>query len=153
MTTTATATDMPQPPSTTNPARPGQDPSASTVKKGHIGRVVVGSIVAGFVGALVLTVGPLAGAEEHVITGSVLLAFAAAWAALAVLSTRRTDQPQRWARIPAAAMTGAGLTILLLAPTGNELGWVWPAALIGLVAWMVVHARRQLGSRTRALLL
>ena len=48
------------------------------------------------------------GPQEHVITGSVLLAFAAAWAMLAVLSQRWTDQPQRWAFVPAAFMALAG---------------------------------------------
>ena len=43
-----------------------------------------------------------AGAAEYVITGSALLAFAAGWAMLAVLSTRLTSQPQRWAYVPAA---------------------------------------------------
>ena len=64
---------------------------------------------ADFVAAIVLVVGPFAGAQEHVITGSVLLAFAAAWAMLAVLSERWTDQPQRWAFVPAVFMALAGV--------------------------------------------
>ena len=73
----------------------------SAPPKGHIGRIVAGSLIAGLVAAIALVVGPFAGAQEHVITGSVLLAFAAAWATLAVLSERWTDQPQRWAFVPA----------------------------------------------------
>ena len=57
-----------------------------------------------------------AGAPEHVITGSALLAFAAGWAMLAVLSARLTSQPQRWARVPAAAMAAAEPTSLFALP-------------------------------------
>jgi hypothetical protein len=65
--------------------------------RGHIGRIVAGSLIGALVAAIVLVAGPFAGAQEHVITGSVLLTFAAAWAMLAVFSERWTDQPQRWA--------------------------------------------------------
>jgi pimeloyl-ACP methyl ester carboxylesterase len=119
-------------------------------RKGNIGRVVVGSIVGGLLGAILLVAGPVAGAREHVITGTVLLAFAAAWAALAVLSERRTDQPQRWARVPAVFMGSSGIVILALAPTGNEAGWIWPPVVVALVVWMTISARRSLRSRTRA---
>lgn len=63
----------------------------------HIGRVVAASLIAGHVAAIVFVAFVFAGAEEHVITGSVLLAFGLRWAMLAVLSMRLTDQPQRWA--------------------------------------------------------
>ena len=120
--------------------------------RGHIGRIVAGSLIAGLVGAVALVAGPFAGAQEHVITGSVLLAFAAAWATLAVLSERWTDQPQRWAFVPAAFMALTGTSILTLAPTGNEAGWVWPPVVAALAVWMIVRARRDLRSRTRWLL-
>ena len=125
----------------------------SAPTRGHIGRIVAGSLIAGLVGAIVLVVGPFAGAQEHVITGSVLLTFAAAWAMLAVLSERWTDQPQRWAFVPAVFMALAGGSILALAPTGNELGWVWPPVVAALAVWMIVRARRDLRSRTRVWLL
>ncbi|MEO5838009.1 MAG: alpha/beta fold hydrolase [Acidimicrobiales bacterium] len=121
--------------------------------QGHIGRIVAGSLIGGAVAALVLVAGPFAGAPEHVITGTVLLAFALAWSMLAVLSQRRTNQPQRWAIVPAACMGLAGVSILGFAPTGNQLGWVWPPAVIALAVWMTVHARRDLRSRTRIWLL
>jgi pimeloyl-ACP methyl ester carboxylesterase len=121
--------------------------------QGHIGRIVVGSIIAGLVTAGVAVAGPFAGAKEHVITGSVLLAFAAAWATLAVLSTRWTDQPQRWAIAPAVFMGLAGTGLRVFAPTGNPVGWVWPPAAVALTIWMIVQARRNLRSRTRVWLL
>jgi pimeloyl-ACP methyl ester carboxylesterase len=117
---------------------------------GHIGRVVTGSIIGGLVGAVVLVVGPFAGAPEHVITGSVLLVFAAAWATLAELSRRTTDQPQQWARVPAAVMGVTGVGILVLAPTGSGPGWVWPPVMAALAIWSAVRARQHLRSRTRA---
>jgi len=128
----------------------GTDPPPT---RGHIGRIVAGTLIGGFLGAVVLVVGPFAGAPEHVITGSVLLVFAAAWAVLAALSERLTDQPQRWALVPAVFMALAGASILILAPTGNELGWVWPPVVAGLAVWMIVQARRDLRSRARVAVL
>lgn len=124
-------------------------PRTASTSKGHIGRIVAGSMIGGLVGAVVLVAGPFAGRPEHIIAGSTLLAFALAWAMLAVLSQRWTDQPQGWAAVPAVVMGLAGLVILVLAPTGNEAGWIWPPALAALVVWMTVRARRSLRSRTR----
>lgn len=117
--------------------------------EGHIGRVVAGSLIAGIATAGVFVAGPFAGAKEHVITGSVLLAFAAAWAALALLSQRWTNQPQRWAFAPAAFMGVAATGVLVFARNGNPFGSVWPPAAVMLTIWIVVHARRNLRSRTR----
>ena len=70
----------------------------------RIGPIVAGSLMAGFVAAFVLVLGPFAGAPENVISGTVLLAFAGGWALLAVLSLCWTEQPQRWAAAPAGLM-------------------------------------------------
>jgi pimeloyl-ACP methyl ester carboxylesterase len=121
----------------------------SSHNEGHIGRVVAGSLVSGLVVAIALVAGPFAGAREHIITGSVLLTFAFAWAMLALLSQRWTNQPQRWAIAPAGFMALTGTGILAFAPTGNQLGWVWPPLVVALTIWMIVHARRDLHSRTR----
>jgi pimeloyl-ACP methyl ester carboxylesterase len=118
-------------------------------------RVVGGSVAAGFLGAIVLTLGIFGGAAEHVISGSALLAFAGGWALLAVLSSRFTNQPQRWARVPAAFMATAGLTLLLTRPDDRALdtaGWVWPPMAFALAVWMVVQVRRSLRGRVRWLL-
>lgn len=121
--------------------------------RGHIGRTVTSTMATGLLLAVVAVVGPFAGAEEHVITGSVLSAFAVSWALLAFLTARWTDQPQRWAKVPAAVMALAAAAILVLAPTGNQLGWVWPPAVLALVAWMVQRSRHDLRSRSRVLVL
>ncbi len=116
---------------------------------GPIGRVVAECLISGLVAAIAIVAGPFAGAKEHIITGSVLVTFAFAWAMLAMLSERRTNQPQRWAIAPATFMAMTGVGILIFAPTGNQLGWVWPPVVVTLTIWMIVHARRALHSRTR----
>ena len=71
---------------------------------------------------------------------------------LAGLLITWTDQPQRWARVPAAAMALAGTALLVFAPSGqvmDALGWVWPPALLALAVWMIRGVRRELRSRTR----
>jgi pimeloyl-ACP methyl ester carboxylesterase len=130
--------------------------SAPTASRGHIGLIVAGSLVVGLVAALLLDLVVFAGAREHVITGVAMLAFAAGWTLLAVLSARWTDQPQSWAFVPAAYMAVAGAVLLLFAPsdgTIKTLGWLWPPVLLAVVVWMVRGARRQLSSRTRPWLL
>ena len=120
-----------------------------------IWRVVGGSIAAGFLGAVVLTLGVFGGAAEHVISSSALLAFAGGWAMLAILSNRFTSQPQRWARVPAIFMTVAGLLLLVARPDDqslNNAGWVWPPAVLALAVWMIVQLRRNLSGRVRWLI-
>jgi hypothetical protein len=86
--------------------------------------------------------------------GAVLCGFALGWAMLAVLTTRFTDQPQRWAAVPAAFMGLGGLLLLAFASgVDSVLSWLWPPALLALVIWMVVRARQQLHSPTRRWLL
>jgi pimeloyl-ACP methyl ester carboxylesterase len=116
---------------------------------------VTGSLFTGLVAAIVLVASPFAGAQENVISGVVLLAFALGWALLAVLSSRLTDQPQRWAVVPAIvlALFGGGLLLWPDAVLHDAIGWVWPPVLLAVVAWMVLRARRDLQSRTRPWLL
>lgn len=118
----------------------------------HIGRIVAGCLAAGLVVALALVLGPVSGAQEHVITGTVLLTFAASWMLLATLSMRRTDQPQRWAFAPATFMALAGTALLVFAPNGDTvdaLGWVWPPLFLALLAGTIVRVHRDLHSRSR----
>ena len=138
---------------------PGQDQGPRTTPpahKGHLGLIVAGSIFAGLVLALVLTLIVFGGAEEPTITGVALLAFAAGWAMLAWLSIRRTDQPQRWAYVPAIFMGVLALAHLLLQPSDDVLrafGWVWPILLGVLVIWMFLQARRSLRNWSRFVIL
>ncbi len=132
------------------------DPPDRPIRKGHVGLIVAGSMITGFVVALVLVIGPFGGAQEHVIMGTALLGWALGWALLAVLSIRWTGQPQQWAVVPAALMALAGASLLIFRPDANAfnvLGWIWPPALIALAVWMTMQARRHLRSLTRQLML
>ena len=118
-------------------------------------RVVGGSLAAGFVGAIVLTLVVFAGAPEHVIAGSALLAFAGGWAMLAAMSNRFTSQPQRWARVPAAFMAAVGLILLVARPQDqalNTAGWIWPPVVFALAVWIVIQVRGSLTGRVRWLI-
>src|SRR5438876_9369169 len=130
--------------------------AARPMRKGHIGLIVAGSLIAGLVVALVFVIGPFGGAEEHVIMGTALLGWALGWTLLAVLSIRWSDQPQRWTLVPAALMALAGASLLIFRPDANAfnvLGWIWPPALIALAVWMTVQARGHLRSLTRPFML
>jgi hypothetical protein len=75
----------------------------------------------------------------------VLLAFAFGWAVLAVLSVWFSDQPERWAAVPAGFFALAGLISLVgCDAVRGVFGWLWPPLLLGLVVWMFSRARRQL---------
>src|SRR5919201_6146435 len=103
------------------------------IRKRRIGLIVAGSLITGLGVSLALVIGPFGGAQEHVIMGMALLGWAFGWALLAALSTRWTDQPQRWAAVAAALMALAGASLLMFKPDANAfnaLGWIWPPGLI-----------------------
>ncbi|NYD42159.1 alpha/beta fold hydrolase [Nocardioides panaciterrulae] len=102
----------------------------------------------GSVAALLLVAVPFIPVEESAITGAVLCGFALGWTVLLLLSQRFTDQPQRWAAVPALVMGLGGLLLLAFGSAMREvLSWVWPPLLLALVVWMVVRVRRDMGSR------
>jgi pimeloyl-ACP methyl ester carboxylesterase len=110
---------------------------------------VAGSLVTGLVAALVLAFLPFVPAEESNLTGAVLCGFALGWAMLAVLSVRFTDQPQRWAAVPAVLMGLGGLLLIGLGSSVRPvLDWVWPPVVLAVAVWMIVCVRRQVRSRS-----
>lgn len=122
----------------------------------RVGTVVTASVVAGLAAALILILGVFPDSREPAVTGIALLSFAAGWAAITLLSARWTDQPQRWAAVPAIAMGVVGIGLLVFAPTTHTLSllsWVWPPLLAALVVWMAVRARGELDSHARRLVL
>jgi pimeloyl-ACP methyl ester carboxylesterase len=124
--------------------------------RGHIGLVVLGSIVGGLILGLALVLGVFAGERENVITGAALIALALGLLMLAEVARRRTDQPQSWALVPAVGSGVLGLSLLVLAPSDRVLGWlgwVWPILLAALVVWSVRGARRSLHNWSRRALL
>src|SRR3954449_2780231 len=118
--------------------------------RSHIGRVVAGSLAAGLAAALILPFLPVGTVDVDFATAMVLFGFAFGWTLLAVLSTRFTDQPQRWAVAPAVGMALSGV-LLLVAPDASAgvLRWVWPPAVLVLAVWVWIRAKRELHSRTR----
>ncbi len=138
-------------------ATSGNDNVAGPVSRSsrrRIGRIVVASLGAGLAAAVVLPFVPAATVDENFSTGMVLLGFALGWALLAGLSTRLTDQPQRWAVVPALFMGVSGVIMLFASDAVvDALGWVWPPALVVLVVWVFVRSRQDLHSRTRGWLL
>jgi pimeloyl-ACP methyl ester carboxylesterase len=146
-----TTTPIPVPIATPKDGAGLPSPSPS---KGHIGRVVAGSLATGLAAALLLVAAPFVPAEEAAITGVVLLAFALGWALLTLLSLRFTDQPQPWAAVPAVFMGLGGFLLLVFGSSVDPvLRWVWPPALLALVVWMASQAHRRLRSRSRRCLL
>src|ERR1700730_9929728 len=122
----------------------------------HIGLIVAGSLITGSVVALVLVIGPFGGAQEHVIMGTALLGFALGWTLLAVFLMLWTDQPQRWAAVPAGLTALSGASLLIFAPDANAfnaLGWAWPPVLFAPAIWLAVEGHRHLPPRTRRLML
>src|SRR4051812_3010877 len=141
MTTTATLT---------TPHDPAADEEGA--RTGPMFRVVLASLLTGAVSAAVLTLVVFPGAREHTTTGLALVAFAVGWAMLDLLTTRFTNQPQRWARIPAVVMGVTGVALIATAPGNDGLtasGWVWPPVLFALTTWMVLQLRRAMASRAR----
>lgn len=140
----------------TQPTRSG-NPDAPTPRRRPVPvtRVIAGSLAAGIVTALVLTLAVFPGATESAITGSVLFGFGLGWAMLAVLSVRYTSQPQRWAAVPAAFLGVCGLGLLVCRPSNTvltALNWGWPPVTFALVVWMFTRMRRDLSGRGRWLL-
>ncbi|MDQ0733164.1 alpha/beta fold hydrolase [Arthrobacter sp. B1I2] len=130
------------------PARPGR------VARWRIGRVVALSLAVGILAAVLLAAAPFVRARESEITGAVLCGFALGWAMLAILSVRFTDQPQRWAFVPAVFMgTGGLLLVVFGSPVDGVLSWLWPPALLALVIWMFFQVRRHLHGRSRGWLI
>jgi hypothetical protein len=82
--------------------------------RGHVGRVLAGSLATGLVAAVLLVAAPFVPPEENAVTGAVLCGFAMGWAMFAGLSVRFTDQPQRWAAAPALVMGAGGLLLLVV---------------------------------------
>src|SRR6185295_17538890 len=129
-------------PSTPDDTSEVRQDSLAPVRESHIGRIVAGSLATGVVAALLLVAAPFIREQENDITGAVLWGFAIGWAMLALLSARFTDQPQRWAVVPAVFMGVSGLLLVAFGSGVNDaLRWVWPPALLALAVWMAAQVR------------
>src|SRR3712207_6144811 len=105
-------------------------------RRGRLGWIAASSLAAGLVVALLLVAAPFVPVTEPAITGAVLWGFAVGWAVLFLCSRRWTEEPQRWAVVPALVMGSGGLLLLGCGSAMREvLSWVWPPVLLSLVAW------------------
>jgi pimeloyl-ACP methyl ester carboxylesterase len=131
------------------------DPAPAAGRRVPFAVVVAGSMLSGLVNTLLLVLVVFAGATEPVITGAGLVGLASGWALLAMLTTRWTSQPQRWAAVPAAVMAVTGVALLAVTPdngTVTAAGWVWPPAALVLAVWMARATRRATTGRSGWLL-
>ena len=130
--------------------------SVTSVQRGPaLAPLVAGSLLVGFVLSIFFVLGPAAGGTEAVTTGSVLIAWGIGWLLLAVLSARFTDQPQRWAYVPAAFLGLVGLVLVVFQPgiaVMDLLSWLWPPAIVVLALWSWIQVRRRVRGRSRWLL-
>lgn len=135
------------------PTAPSSTPD-SPEPQGPIGWIVAGSLATGLLAGLLLVAAPFIPPQEGAVTGALLCGFAVGWVMLAVLSARFTSAPQRWAAVPAVFMGLGGLLLIGFGPQVRDvLDWIWPPALLVMVVWMVLRARRELRSRIRRRLL
>jgi pimeloyl-ACP methyl ester carboxylesterase len=117
--------------------------------------VVIASLVVGFLLPIVLAVGPASGGGESRMTGAALLGWGIGWALITLLSTRFTDQPERWALIPAGILGVTGIALIAFAPGAavmDQLAWVWPVPILVLAIWLILRVRRDVQGRSRWLL-
>ena len=128
--------------------------SSPATRVGPMGRITFASMATGVVGAAALVFGVVPDASEARVVGAVLVAFAAGWAMLAFLTTRKTTRPQRWAYVPATVMATAGTVLAAVnpgEPTMTRLAWVWAPALVVLAVWVERRTRRDIPGRARLL--
>jgi pimeloyl-ACP methyl ester carboxylesterase len=122
-------------------------------RRGHPGWIVSGSLAAGLLAALLLVADPFVPATEDGATGAVLIGFAVGWAVLFALFALLTDQPQRWALLPALFLGFSGLGLMVFGETLRPaVDWVWPPALLAVAILMIIGIRRNVRSRSRWLL-
>jgi pimeloyl-ACP methyl ester carboxylesterase len=120
--------------------------------RGHLGLIVFGAFAGGVALGLLLVLAVFGGGTESDVTGSALLALGTGYLLIAVGAQRFTTQPQAWAVAPGVVTAVAGLAVVVLAPGVRALalaGWVWPVALLALVAWSALGVHRSLHSWAR----
>ncbi|MCW2767902.1 MAG: alpha/beta hydrolase fold protein [Nocardioides sp.] len=130
-------------------------PTDVTATQGPFARIVVASLGAGLATALTLSLVVFAGHTEATVTGAMLVGFGFGWTLIGVLSRRLADRSQRWTAVPAVAMGGTGLGLVVFAPGDgamSSMSWVWPAPMLALAVYVWARARRELPGRARWML-
>lgn len=110
----------------------------------NAGTIIPGGILGGIgLGAYLVQV-PFAGVGEQAQGGVFLLAFAAGWAAITVLTLLIGKGVHLWPLVPAAVLALVGSALLMGGTALTVLTWVgrgWPIVLIGLGLYMILFRR------------
>jgi len=117
--------------------------------------LIAASLIVGLFLPIVLALGPAAGGGESRMTGAAVLGWGIGWAVIALLSIRFTNQPQRWALVPAAILGVTGIALIAFAPGAavmDQLAWVWPVPILVLAIWLILRVHRDVQGRSRWLL-
>lgn len=108
------------------------------------GLIIPGGILGGIGLGIALVEGPLAGLGEPAQGAIFLLAFAAGWLLIALLSKFTAGAFQWWPLIPAAVLGLIG-GLLVAGETGLQvlkaISYAWPVALIIAGAWIILRKR------------
>ncbi len=97
------------------------------------GLIIPGGIISGIGWGIALVAGPFADATEASEGGIFMLAFAAGWFAITILTAVFTKETHWWALIPGSIMALIGLAIAyegVFATALELLGTIWPVFLI-----------------------
>ena len=108
------------------------------------GLVIPGSILLGIgLGAYLIT-GPYSGLESDAQGGLFMLAFAAGWLMMALLSPFTSSRFQWWPLIPGGIIGAVGLALLsggYLMQVLQIIGYGWPLILVGIGIYLLVRRR------------
>jgi hypothetical protein len=110
----------------------------------EIGLLIPGGILAGIALGVYLITGPYAGQIEENQGGIFLLAFAAGWALISLLSVISKQGFQWWPLIPGGIIGLVGLAVMRGGAALRMLeiiGYAWPLALVAVGAYLLL--RRQ----------
>ena len=113
-----------------------------------VGLFIPGGVLSGIGLGVYLTAGPLSYLEGEAEGAVFLLAFAAGWGLITLLSALVCRETHWWPLIPGGIMALIGGALLAGGPGLTALEWagkLWPLILIGLGAYVLV--RRQAGQR------
>src|SRR5262245_58473450 len=134
---------------------PQQADKAQLPTTGPIGRAIALSVAAGLAVAALFVIAVFPGAPEATLTGSLLIAFGFGWAVMGWATSRFTNRPLRWTRVPAVVMAATGTALLVFTPQDaamRTMAWIWPAPTVALAAYSWMQARQTVPRRGRWML-
>lgn len=116
----------------------------SSVATRTFGLLIPGGVLAGIAAGSLLVEGPLASVSEPASGAIFLLAFAAGWLLISLLSPLTKSGFEWWPLIPAGILALVG-GLLLIGDAGLQvlkvIGYAWPVVLIAVGAWIILRRR------------